>query len=41
MDAIADELGALHNRLAACDRIFRRFKKRSSDQAGEMEDFPF
>ena len=41
MDAIAEELEALHNRLAACDRIFRRYKKTSSDQAGEMEDSPF
>ena len=38
MDAIAEELGALHNRLAACDRIFRRYKTTSSDQAEEMED---
>ena len=41
MDAIAEELEALHNRLAACDRIFRRFKKTSSDPAEEMEDSPF
>ena len=38
MDAIAEELEALHNRLAACDRIFRRYKITSSDQAGETED---
>ena len=41
MDAIAEELEALHNRLAACDRVFRRYKKTSSDQAEEMEGPPF
>ena len=41
MDAIAEELEALHNRLAACDRIFRRYKKKSSDQVKEMEYPPF
>ena len=41
MDAIAEELETLHNRLGACDRIFRRYKKRSSDQAEKMEDSPF
>ena len=41
MDAIAEELETLHNRLAACDRIFRRYKMSSWDQAEEMEDSPF
>ena len=41
MDDIAEELEDLHNRLAACDRIFCRFKKKSSDQAGEMEGSSF
>ena len=41
MDTISEELGDLHNRLAACDRIFRRFKKTSSGQTEEMEDSPF
>ena len=36
MDTISEELEDLHNRLAACDRIFRRFKKTSSDQAEEI-----
>ena len=40
VDAIAEELEALHNRLAACDRIFRRYKKTSSDQAEAMESSP-
>ena len=41
MDTISEELEALHNRLAVCDRIFRRYKKTSSDQAEEMEGSPF
>ena len=39
LDTIAEESGNLHNRLAACDRIFRRFKKRLRIRRRKWETF--